>query len=246
MTQLAAQAARTPGFNEIALRQTLRAIAARAHATEDDVFQAISAGWTQGVKHAMSDGILTQQEENQLRRFRDQLVSGDNPLVSQGLSTLDREAGNRLMMDARTAAMDTQDGEARLQDLQNNLRQARLPPERRQRILVQAWETIEDGAMTLDEENALDRYLDHFGISTGEANANGTHTSLVQAAVIQDVTQGIVPQRQNINAPVPFNLMKSEQLVWVIQDVDYLETVVRGERRGTSHGVSIPIGGIGR
>ena len=35
--------------------------------------------------------------------------------------------------------------------------------------------------------------------------------------------------------------MKSEQLVWVIQDVDYLETVVRRERRGTSHGVSIRV-----
>ena len=38
---------------------------------------------------------------------------------------------------------------------------------------------------------------------------------------------------------IPFNLMKSETLVWVLQDVDYLETVVRRERQGTSHGLSI-------
>ena len=44
-----------------------------------------------------------------------------------------------------------------------------------------------------------------------------------------------------MNERIPFNLMKSEQLVWVIQDVDYLETVVRRERRGTSHRVSIRI-----
>ena len=74
-----------------------------------------------------------------------------------------------------------------------------------------------------------------------ELDGNGAQTSLVQAAVIRDVTQGIVPQRQTINGRVPFNLMKSEQLVWVIQDVDYLETVVRRERQGTSHGVSIRI-----
>ena len=42
-----------------------------------------------------------------------------------------------------------------------------------------------------------------------------------------------------MNGTVPFNLMKSEQLVWVIQGVDYLETVPRRERRGTSHRVSI-------
>ena len=35
--------------------------------------------------------------------------------------------------------------------------------------------------------------------------------------------------------------MKSEQLVWVIQGVDYLETVTRRERRGTSQGVSIRV-----
>ena len=29
----------------------------------------------------------------------------------------------------------------------------------------------------------------------------------------------------------PSNLMKSETLVWVIQSVDYLETVVRRKRR---------------
>ena len=57
--------------------------------------------------------------------------------------------------------------------------------------------------------------------------------------MIREVTQGIVPQRQQLSGHVPFNLMKSEQLVWVIQDVDYLETVVCRERRGASHGVSV-------
>lgn len=37
------------------------------------------------------------------------------------------------------------------------------------------------------------------------------------AAVIRDVTQGIVPQHQNITSRIPFNLMKSETLVWAIQ-----------------------------
>ena len=111
---------------------------------------------------------------------------------------------------------------------------------------MRGWEaavegTLEDGLLSLDEENALTRYADHFGLTQEDLDRNGAQTSLVQAAVIRDVTQGIVPQRQNINGPVPFNLMKSEQLVWVIQGVDYLETVTRRERRGTSHGVSIRV-----
>ena len=63
----------------------------------------------------------------------------------------------------------------------------------------------------------------------------------MRAAVIREITQGVVPQRQNVTGNVPFNLVKSEQLVWVIQGVDYLETMVRRERRGTSHGVSIHV-----
>ena len=59
--------------------------------------------------------------------------------------------------------------------------------------------------------------------------------------MIRDVTQGIIPQRQQVSSNVPFNLMKSEQLVWVIQGVDYLETVVRRERRGSSQGLSIRV-----
>ena len=59
--------------------------------------------------------------------------------------------------------------------------------------------------------------------------------------MIRDVTQGIIPQRQLASGHVPFNLMKSEQLVWVIQGVDYLETVVRREHRGASHGLSIRV-----
>ena len=38
---------------------------------------------------------------------------------------------------------------------------------------------------------------------------------------------------------IPFNLMKSEKLIWVMQDADYLEVVTCRERRGSSHGLSI-------
>ena len=105
MTQLAAQAAGTASFNETALRSTLRAIAARARATEDDISQAIAAGWAQGVQHAMSDGILTQQEENGLRDFRDHLALLDNGADADAIWDLEKAAGERLMMEARLEAV---------------------------------------------------------------------------------------------------------------------------------------------
>ena len=62
-----------------------------------------------------------------------------------------------------------------------------------------------------------------------------------EQAYIRDVTQGIIPDRMNPSIQVPFNLMKSETLVWVMQDVRYLEIVTRRQRRGSSHGVSIRV-----
>ena len=74
MVQLAAQAAAAHSFNEAALRQTLQAIAQRSHAPGEDIERALEEGFQQGVAHAMSDGIISRQEEEQLRAFRDSLV----------------------------------------------------------------------------------------------------------------------------------------------------------------------------
>ena len=74
MVQLAAQAAGTIGFNETAHRSTLQAIAQRSRATEQDIDRALEEGFWQGVAQAMSDGILTRQEEERLRTFRDNLA----------------------------------------------------------------------------------------------------------------------------------------------------------------------------
>ena len=243
MTQLAALAAGTAGFNETALRSTLQAIVARARATEDEISAAIAAGWTQGVQNAMQDGILTADEETNLRDFRDRMADQDLPDVITGSATLDRAAADRIAAEARHAALSTGDGGAALQELDNTLRRASMSNTNRQQLLIRAREeavegALEDGVISLDEENALSRYLDRFELTNQDVNRNGAHTSVVQAAVIRDITMGIIPQRQNITGRVPFNLMKSEQLVWVIDGVDYLETLVR---QGTSHGLSVRV-----
>ena len=82
---------------------------------------------------------------------------------------------------------------------------------------------LEDGVISVDEEDALSRYLDYFGIEQAQADRSGALTTLVKAGAIRDVTEGTIPQRQNIQSRVPFNLMKSEKLVWVFQNVAYLE-----------------------
>ena len=101
--------------------------------------------------------------------------------------------------------------------------------------------SIEDGVLSLDEEHALNRYLDHFDLEQADVNANGAFRSMIQSAVIREAAEGIIPDRLGDIPPVPFNLMKSEQLVWLIDDVDYYEVKTRRERRGSSHGLSIRV-----
>ena len=218
----------------------------RSRATTEDIDRALEEGFRQGVAQAMADGIITRDEEERLRAFRDRLAL-ENSAADQGaLAELDRAGADRVVMEARLAAISVRDGDGHLQDLALSIRQAGLGQSEANRLLIRAWETavqgaLEDGLLSLDEENALARYADHFSLTQQALDQNGVHTSLVQAAVLRDVAQGIVPKRQRVNGAVPFNLMKSEQLVWVIQGVDYLETVVRRERRGSSQGLSIRV-----
>ena len=246
MLELAADAARTHTFNEKTLRLSLAEIAKNSYGDGATVNQALEEGWKRGVAHSMADGIITQAEETKLREFRDRLALDTASADQQASEQLDRASRDRLMLDARLAALAVDDPDTHLDELGEALKNSGLHQGQQTALLVRAWEaavegTLEDGLLTQDEENSLHRYLDHFNITASQADDNGALNSVVKSAVIRDIAEGVVPQRQNIQGRIPFNLMKSETLVWVMQDVDYLETVVRRERRGTSHGLSIKV-----
>ena len=113
----------------------------------------------------MADGIITRDEEERLRAFRDRLAL-ENSAADQGaMSELDRAGADRVVMEARLAAISVQDGDGHLQDLALSIRQAGLGQGEANRLLIRAWETavqgaLEDGLLSLDEENALAKYAD--------------------------------------------------------------------------------------
>ena len=246
MVQLAAQAAGSPDFDESHLRLTLSAVAKISYGNEDTVSQALEEGWKIGVDHSMADGIITQDEEAQLRKLRDQLALGSDTADPDAIEKLDRASRDRLMLDARLAAIAVFDGGAHLESLTETLKQSTLYKDEQSMLLVQACEAavegaLEDGLFTLDEENALTRYINHFNLRQSQLDAHGVHTSLIKAAILREIAEGVVPDRQHLSGNAPFNLMKSGKLVWVMDDVDYIGTIVRRERRGSSHGLSIRI-----
>ena len=153
---------------------------------------------------------------------------------------------DRLVRDARTTALTNAEGDEQLVSLSDTLVEAGLVGEQAREVLVRGWETavqgaLEDGVISEDEEAALSRYLDYFGIEQAQADRSGALTTLVKAGAIRDVTEGTIPQRQNIQSRIPFNLMKSEKLVWMFQNVAYLEDVTRREMHGSSRGLTIRV-----
>ena len=150
------------------------------------------------------------------------------------------------MRAARTTALTNAKGDERLVSLSDTIVEAGLKGDRSREALVRGWETavlgaLEDGVISVDEEDALSRYLDYFGIEQAQADRSGALTTLVKAGAIRDVTEGTIPQRQNIQSRIPFNLMKSEKLVWVFQNVAYLEDVTRREMHGSSRGLTVRV-----
>ena len=247
MVALVADAASRADFSEAALVDDLKVIACGSYVDDDGIRAVIAEGWHQAVKEGLADGILTQDEESRLRDFRDQFAIDEERRIGQSAAAeLDRAARDRLMLDARLAALATPGSDNHLHELATSLDDSDLSSEEQRRLLAQAWEaavegSIEDGVLSLEEENALIRYLHRFDLSPTEVNAHGGHTNLIKSAVIREAAEGLIPDRLRMDTRPPFNLMKSEQLVWLIDEVGYYEVKARRERRGTSHGVSIRV-----
>ena len=99
MVSLVTQAAADHSFNEATLQQSLRAIAQRCYATDEDVARAIEEGWKRGVASAMADGIITRDEEERLRAFRDRLALESSAANQGSLAELDRAGADRVMLE---------------------------------------------------------------------------------------------------------------------------------------------------
>ena len=112
--------------------------------------------------------------------------------------------------------------------------------------LLEGWEqavqtALGDHLISREEETNLADYADRFHLPQEELDRNGARTSVIQGSVIREVVEGNLPDRQQVVGQIPFNLQKSEKLVWVFEDVSYLEERVQRERVGGAQGASIRV-----
>lgn len=115
----------------------------------------------------------------------------------------------------------------------------------RQGLLVSAWEHavtryLADDLLTDQEEARIQDAIERFNLPPRELDRNGALSKVGKAALLKLVVGGGTP---NVETPpdFPINLQKSERLVWVSNDVRYLEDKVRRETVGRSKGVSVRV-----
>lgn len=113
-------------------------------------------------------------------------------------------------------------------------------------LLVKGWEqavehAFDDGILTEEEELNLMSLQENFSLSEHDLDTHGAYTQVVKGAVLRDVLEGKIPDRVPIPTHVPFNLQKTEKLIWVFQNVKYYEQKTRRQYVSGSRGVSIRI-----
>lgn len=259
LSQEAEEAALAPAAHAGSQLAALATALQGSELSPEDQRKLLARAWVDAVEDALEDGGISLEDENALMGYLRHFDLAQSDVSRKGAyKKVERAGWDRLLEQARRAAISPgggsgkggsgKDGSGQLAALDRAVRESNLElsGEEQKRLLVQGWEaavegSLEDGVLTLAEENALVCYLRHFGFSKYSVNDNGAHTSMVQSAVIREVSEGIIPDRLGDIGRVPFNLMKSEKLVWVIDGVDYYEVRTRRERRGTSHGASIRV-----
>lgn len=111
-------------------------------------------------------------------------------------------------------------------------------------------QALEDDIVTAEEEGHLKNFLTHFGIEFEEyqgylPESTGDFKRLDQAVVLRDANAGCLfgldneKQYMLFPSPLPFNLQRSEALVWMFYGVDYLEQRVEYSYVGASAGLSV-------
>lgn len=120
-------------------------------------------------------------------------------------------------------------------------------------VLEKGWcqaveEAVEDHVLSVEEKRCLNRYRAHFRLDETRLDVYGQHFQLFKMMnLLRSLTEDEILPRFDLGTVreqfgrLPFNMMKSESLVWVFPNVRYLKEVTRREFRGSSMGASIRV-----
>ena len=238
LVDLVAAASVRPDFTQRLMLRILDGLAQQCYVPADYLHAVLAAGWHLSDLNRMVDDVLTQSETARLREFRD----GHHPAYQ---THSDRRAS--LLAAAARAALATRQRSPRLERVSNLLERSGLSHEESRELSLPAWETavarqLGDVGIDLDREAALLHYARHFDLDDAELDHHGMLRQFVQGAAIAESAAGLVPQRMNFpqGAPASALLRRSEQLVWLFDDVECCQGQLPPEPSPTITGVAAP------
>ena len=95
-------------------------------------------------------------------------------------------------------------------------------------LILDGWkqavdQALQDHVLTVQEERALYQIARQFMLSDDEMKKDGVISRVDRAVIIRNIMQGAIPEFPIDDLRLPFNLQKSEKVVWLFADVDYYE-----------------------
>ena len=238
MVDLVAAASGQPDFTQRRMLRILDGLAQHCYVPTEYLHAVPAAGWHLSDLNRMVDDVLTRSETARLREFRD----GHHPA-----SQAPGDPGASILAAATRAALATRQRSQRMERVSNLLERSGLSHEDRRELVLQAWEAavarqLGDMGIDLDREATLLHYARHFDLDDGELDHNGMLRQIVQGAAIAESAAGLIPQRMNFpqGAPASALLRRSEQLVWLFDDVECCLEQLPQEPSLTITGLAMP------
>ena len=238
MVDLVVAASGQPDFTQRRMLRILDGLAQHCYVPAEYLHAVLAAGWHLSDMNRMVDDVLTRSETARLREFRD-----GHHLTPQTAGDL----GASILAAAARAALATRQRLQQLERVSNLLERSGLSHEDRRDLLLQAWETavarqLGEVGIDLDREAALLGYARHFDLDDAKLDRNGMLRQFVQGAAIAESAAGLVPKRMYFpeGSPASALLRRSEQLVWLFDDVECCLGQLPPEPSPTITGVAAP------
>lgn len=160
-----------------------------------------------------------------------------------------REAHDQALRELSLAARDAAIGRVALAKVKQAMQAAtsnHVGRDTARNALVAGWgeaveHFLEDGVLDEEEEQHLLSFQREHNLVQAELDAQGHYSRLVKGGALRDIMNGTIPSRLEVAGVLPFNFQKKEQLVWLFQDVEYLEDKTRRHYEGGSAGMSFRV-----
>lgn len=101
---------------------------------------------------------------------------------------------------------------------------------------------LEDGILTVEEEDQISKFKEYYNLEQSALNKNGSLERIVKSSIIRYILEGQIPESKiDIQGNLPFNLDKSEKIIWLFNNSQFYEQTTRTEFHGRSQGISMRI-----